>query len=69
MANASSIPPDFICPITREIMENPVILIEDVSRRLSDLISLRNAEGAKHISFQILKLNLNIMILFNYKTS
>lgn len=25
------IPRDFFCPITREIMQNPVVLIEDVS--------------------------------------
>jgi len=24
-------PRDFLCPITREIMQNPVLLIEDVS--------------------------------------
>ena len=30
---ASSSPPrDFLCPITRELMQNPVLLIEDVSR-------------------------------------
>jgi len=27
----SSPPRDFLCPITREIMQNPVLLIEDVS--------------------------------------
>jgi hypothetical protein len=25
------VPRDFLCPITREIMQNPVLLIEDVS--------------------------------------
>ncbi|CAF4580161.1 unnamed protein product, partial [Rotaria magnacalcarata] len=24
-----SVPRDFICPITREIMQNPVLLVED----------------------------------------
>lgn len=29
--NTLSVPRDFICPITHEIMQNPVLLIEDVS--------------------------------------
>ena len=33
MTNQQISPPprDFLCPITREIMQNPVLLIEDVS--------------------------------------
>jgi hypothetical protein len=35
MTNTDSVPPDFICPITHDIMENPVLLVEDVSSNLS----------------------------------
>ena len=33
MTNQSPAPPprDFLCPITRELMQDPVLLIEDVS--------------------------------------
>ncbi len=34
MTNTGSIPSDFICPITHDIMENPVLLVEDVSSNL-----------------------------------
>jgi hypothetical protein len=34
MTNNYSIPPNFICPITCDIMKTPVLLVEDVSQNL-----------------------------------
>ena len=31
MANRNSVPSDFVCPITQDIMHDPVLLVDDVN--------------------------------------
>ena len=45
-----SIPRDFLCPITREIMRNPVVLIDDVS-------TFKQLIGLSHISLRAIRMN------------
>ncbi len=48
------IPYEYLCPITQDIMKNPVILIEDVSKILALLHTLKfSAKCFYYIKFSV----------------